>query len=170
MQRRKPFGKLRAKQGEGGHATSRRQVAGAGIVADEDAGLIHQRKQFRDAARAEDVFSPVLPPGKLAGITGNLHGDIFLAQPGGNFLEIFQRPHPHRQPGAAVKQRHAGRLARWRNDSPGRRQVQPEGLAGNAPGFVAVRQRIGPGKLLREQPPALEPVEAQPRAGAGQPQ
>ena len=42
MERRKPFGQLRAEEGERRHTAKRREVARPGIVADENAGAIHQ--------------------------------------------------------------------------------------------------------------------------------
>src|ERR1019366_9308185 len=68
MQRRKPFVKLRAEQSESGQPATRRQMAGAGVVANENAGLVQAAQQFSDAARAHGGLAASAPPVNLVAI------------------------------------------------------------------------------------------------------
>ena len=80
MQRHKPFRQLRAEQREGRHAAHRRQMAGAGIVADEQRLTGRSAHQFRHVARRGHArLARLPPPVPLVGVAGDLHAKIFSA-------------------------------------------------------------------------------------------
>ncbi len=105
MERRKPFRQLRAEEGEGGHAAERREVARAGIVADERTGAVNQSNQFRHrGGRGHAGFAGLKPPAALVGVAGDLRRNFFFAQSGGEPPVIFERPDADGLARAAVDQ------------------------------------------------------------------
>ena len=103
MQRREPFGQLRAEQGEGWHAAEGRQMTWPGIVSDEKTGAGNQREQLAHGVRAANIFFPGLqPPVLLVRIAGKLDAIIFVTEPADQIAVAVQRPHAHRLAGAGV--------------------------------------------------------------------
>lgn len=116
MEGNKPFLQLGAKNGEGRHAAKCRQVPRPGIVAQENADAVNERKQRRDAARADDFGLAIFfPPVFLVGIAGNLNGVIFLPQMKRQPLPVLQWPYPGGQARAAVDQNRLLLFARRRD-------------------------------------------------------
>jgi len=55
MQRREPFGQLRAENRERRHTAKCGEMAGSGIVADENTSAVNRLNQFRDGGRCHDI-------------------------------------------------------------------------------------------------------------------
>ncbi len=70
MERNEPFIQLWAEQGERGASAGRRQMTGAGVVADEHARAVNRRQQFRNRLRTNGCFALAAPPVYLVGIAG----------------------------------------------------------------------------------------------------
>ena len=123
MQWGEPFGQLRAEDGERRHATRGREMAGAGIVADEDAGAVDEREKLPDGSgHCDRLFAGLQPPIALVVVASDLHLVPAGAKPDDETRIAFQRPDAHGLPGAGVDEdflagtrplRHGNNFARW---------------------------------------------------------
>ena len=105
MQRRKPFRQLRTEEREGRHAAHGREMAGAGVIADERARMVNQRQQFGHVARrGRGRLTSPPPPFVLVGIAGDLHPEMPPPQTGCELPVVFQRPDTDGLPGTGVDQ------------------------------------------------------------------
>ncbi len=98
MQWGKPLVHRRTVQREGWHSADGGQVAGAGAVADEGAGLINEGEQFCDCPWAghDGVIVLLPPPVQLARVANNLYLVATGPQSPGDLAEMIQRPNPGR--------------------------------------------------------------------------
>jgi len=137
-------------EGKGRNTADGGKMPRAGAVANKDSRAIHQLKQLGDIARTDDVFTVLPPPGQLVRVAGDFSGNIFLAQPGHKFLKMRERPHPGRQAGTAMDERHRRGLTSRRHDFVALRQGQTQGLPGGPPEFIAMREGVRPDQGLRQ--------------------
>jgi len=167
MERREPFGELRAENREGRHAAKRGKMARAGIVAYERAGTVGQRNQLRDVdGRRHVLFAGAQPPAALVGVAGDPHLKIFLPQMFRELFVFFQRPDADGLPCAGVDQNTFMAARGGNRDFFARRQFDVQYAGDDAPIFVAVRLRMRTRERLRQENPAVDAREADAVFGA----
>ena len=152
MQRREPFGQLRSEKGERRHAAKGHEMAGTGIVANEHAGAVCQRNQFRHGdGRGHAGLARPQPPRALVGVAGDLNLNFFLPQARGEIFISFQRPDADGLSGAGVNQhRPPARHGRER-DFFARGQFDGQSAGHGTPGFITMRLRFRMRDGLRQK-------------------
>jgi len=171
MERRKPFGQLRAEKRKGGHAAKRRQMPRAGVVADKHARAVNERQQFGYGARHDNAgFAGLEPPLSLIGIAGNLDAIMRLAQSRDELAKAVERPDPDRLARAAVDEDFAVRADGGQAELLARRQLKTQRPRHDAPMFVAMRAGVRPRERLSKGELAAHSGKAQACFCSRQPQ
>lgn len=168
---REPFGNLGAEESECGDAAKCGEMAGAGIVADENTGAIDVGQQIGDSFRSGDgTFAGFKPPFALVRITGDLNTVVGRAQASDKLAEAIERPNANRLAGAGMDEDFPIRTLSSKLQFFMGRQREAERTSHHAPVFVAMSRGIWPLEGLTEEQLAPQTRKAEARLCVGQPQ
>src|SRR5436190_21535191 len=164
MKRGEPLGELSARQRESGDPAKRGEMAGTGVVADENGGAINERKQIGDGSRRDDtVFACFKPPFALVRVAGDLNAVVGLAQTSDELAKAVQWPDANRLAGAGVDEDFAVGTRCSQFEFFVRGQGETERASHHAPVLIMMSRRIWPRENLGEKHPAAHPWKAKAR-------
>lgn len=113
VEREEPIGQLGAKKAEGRNSGKGGEVAGAGVIADEHAGVGHEVQQLGNGAgRGDGGFAGLEPPVALFGIADDADRAVLGAEAMDEAAITVQRPDTNWLAGSGVDEDGAAFLVR----------------------------------------------------------